>query len=130
MTDTLVSADLKLHFHMFWDNFPFPVMLVHKDRTILDRNVAAEHVGCTPGTRYIDRGLRAAHKGCLANRALAENTGLRQVKFVEMTNMVMDAYWIPVVGHDDVFVHFGIDITPYANDTLRQGLKSCDRASC
>lgn len=128
MIEATVNDALKAHFHMFWDHFPFPVMLVRKDRTIIDRNDAAERAGCVPGTRCVERGPLSAHKGCLANRALAENTGLRQVKFVETANMVMDVYWIPVAGHQDLFIHFGSDITPYADETLRQGAKSCDCA--
>ncbi len=118
MPDIELSKDLHSYFHIFWDNFPFPVMLVHKDRTILDRNSAAEATGCVAGTRCIDRGPKGAHKGCLANYALQEKIAKRKVQYVDFMGVVMDSYWIPLPGHDDVFVHFGIDITDYAADKL------------
>jgi chloramphenicol 3-O-phosphotransferase len=93
-------------------------MLVHKDRTILDRNRAAAAMGCVPGTRCVDRGAPAAHKGCLANQALREGTAKRSVQYVETMKVVMDSYWIPLPEHADMFVHFGIDITPYAAERL------------
>jgi len=40
-----VSAETRSNFHLFCDNFPFPVMLVHRDRTILAVNKAGETVG-------------------------------------------------------------------------------------
>jgi PAS domain-containing protein len=116
MADTELSQDIHAHFHLFWDNFPVPVMLVRKDRTILDRNRAAEAVGCVPGTRCIDRGPKDAHKGCLANSALHEQITKRKVQYVDFMGIVMDSYWIPLSGEEDVFVHFGIDITEYAAD--------------
>lgn len=30
----------------------------------------------------------------------------------------MDAFWIPVVGADDVYVHFGNDISPHVRPEL------------
>lgn len=113
-----LDENLRNHFHLFYDNYPFPVLLVHKDRTILDRNTAAEAVGSVPGTRCSDAGPREAHKGCLANQALQEKTTRRSVLYVQGYGRIMDSYWIPLPGHDDVFVHFGIDITDYAAERL------------
>ncbi len=113
-----LNQDLQSHFHLFWDNFPFPVMLVHKDRTILDRNRAAADSGCVLGTRCVERGPLEAHRGCLANQALREQTAKRKVQYVDFLGVVMDSYWIPLPGYDDLFVHFGIDITDYASDRL------------
>jgi len=45
-----ISEEIRRNFHLFWDNFPFPVMLVHKERTIIDRNKAGETAGYTAGS--------------------------------------------------------------------------------
>ena len=123
-----VGAETRAHFHIFWDKFPFPAMLVHKDRTVLDRNPAAAAIGCEIGTRCIERGPRAAHRGCLANRALANRMGERTVRRVEGTEVVMDAYWVPLADHEDVFVHWGADITAWASEAVRAG-EACE-AGC
>jgi len=116
VADNQLSQEIHAHFHLFWDNFPFPVMLIRKDRTILDRNRAAEAAGCVPGTRCIDRGPKEGHKGCLATYALREQIAKRKVQYVDFMGIVMDSYWIPLPQHEDVYVHFGIDITEYAAD--------------
>jgi len=116
VADTDLNQEIHDHFHLFWDNFPFPVLLIRKDRTILDRNRAAEAAGCVPGSRCIDSGPKEAHKGCLAAAALHDQITQRKVQYVAFRGMVMDSYWIPLPSHDDVYVHFGIDITAYAAD--------------
>jgi hypothetical protein len=113
-----ISEELSRNFHLFWDNFPFPVMLVHKDRTILDRNKAAEAMGCIPGTRCIDVGKKEDHRGCLANQSLQEQTAKRVVGYVESYGLVMDGYWVPLAGEKDIYLHFSIDITEYAAERL------------
>lgn len=118
MTQTELGQDVHSYFHFFWDNFPFPVLLVRKDRTILDRNRAAETTGCVPGKRCIDRGPKEAHKGCLANYALHEQISKRKVAYSEFSGAVIDTYWIPLPQYEDVYVHFGIDITEYAAERL------------
>lgn len=111
MPEIQLSEEIHRNFHLFWDNYPFPVMLVHKDRTILDRSPLAEAAGCVIGTRCIDRGNREAHKGCLADQALRQQTGKRAVVNLPEIGLVIDSYWIPLAGHPEVFVHFGADIT-------------------
>ncbi len=130
MIHSELSPDIHSHFHLFWDNFPFPVMLVHKDRTILDRNHAAEAVGCAPGTRCIDRGPKEAHKGCLANYALREQTSKRKVEYVDLAGAVMDCYWIPLSQSEDIFLHFGIDITEYAAERLFPSARTEQDCKC
>ncbi len=51
--DNRVSEEKVRNFHLFWDNFPFPVMLVHKDRTILDQNRAGETAGYVAGSEEL-----------------------------------------------------------------------------
>ena len=74
MEQTAIPQALSSNFHLFWDNFPFPVMLVRKDRTIVDLNKAGAALGCVPGARCVDIGKKEDHKGCLANVALKEQT--------------------------------------------------------
>ena len=59
------------------------------------------------------------HKGCLADLALREQTAKRSVQYVEQMEIVMDSYWIPLPGYQDLFLHFGLDITTYATDSLK-----------
>ena len=118
MDHTQISQELISYFHLYWDNFPAPVLLVHKDRTIIAGNKAAEPTGAIPGTRCSDRGPKEAHNNCLANRAFKDNKAQRSVEYVPMAGMVMDAYWIPLAGDADLYVHFGIDITPYAAEKM------------
>lgn len=113
-----VSDDIRNSFHLFWDNFPFPVMLVHKNRTIIEANKAGQAVGCPVGTRCVDMGEKNHHAGCRANVALREQSGIREVGYIEHMGVVLDSYWIPLAGADDLYVHFGIDITEFAADRL------------
>src|SRR4051794_5565318 len=118
MTVHNISDEIVSNFHLFWDNFPFPVMLTHKDRTILDRNKAAEDAGYSAGIKCSELGPKEAHKGCRANKALNEQKAERVVGYVEMMGAVLDSYWVPLAGKEDLFLHFSIDITPYASANL------------
>jgi hypothetical protein len=114
MSEHTISDELRSNFHLFWDNFPFPVMLTHKDRTILDRNKAAEAAGYGVNIKCSELGPKEAHKGCRANKALSEQKAERVVGYVEMADAVLDAYWVPLAGKEDVYLHFSTDITQYA----------------
>ena len=109
-----VSEELRSNFHLFWDNFPSPVMLVHKNRTIIDANKAGQKIGCPVGMRCVDLGEKKHHAGCRANLALREQAGVREVSYVEHLGQVVDGYWVPLAGSEDLYIHFGIDITEYA----------------
>ncbi|HXE97024.1 MAG TPA: hypothetical protein VN642_11495 [Dongiaceae bacterium] len=47
--------------------------------------------------------------------------------------VVLDSYWIPLAGSEDIYIHFSIDITEFAADRLmpekcgepRSGCDSC-----
>lgn len=113
-----INDDIRRNFHLFWDNFPFPVMLVYKNRTILDTNKAGQAVGCPVGTKCVDIGEKKHHAGCRAHTALRQQTGERDVAYIEHMGLVLDSYWIPLAGADDIYLHFSIDITDYAADRL------------
>lgn len=136
MNKSEISEEVRRNFHLFWDNFPFPVMLVRKDRTILEANRLGEEIGCPVGTRCVDIGEKPHHAGCRANKALSEKAGVREVAYYEHLKQVVDGYWIPLAGVEDVFVHFGIDITEYAAERMfpktgcgeSSGCSSCSAA--
>lgn len=130
-----ISEEIRRNFHLFWDNYPAPVMLVHKDRTIIEVNKLAQDLGCPVGMRCIDIGEKKHHAGCRANKALLEGVGVREVSYVEHLNQVVDGFWIPLAGSSDFYVHFCNDITEYAADRLipvkcgtSNGCSSCSAA--
>lgn len=125
-----VNEEIFRNFHLFWDNFPFPVMLVHKDRTILDRNRAGEAVGYVAGSKCVDMGSKEDHKGCLANQALRDQSGKRVVGYVAPAKAVLDAYWIPLAGSEELYLHFFTDITEYAAERLLPPPCDGDNAGC
>ena len=111
-----ISEEIRSNFHMFWDNFPTPVTLVYKDRTIVEANKAALEQGCPVGMKCVDQGEKKHHAGCRANIALRDKIGMREVGY--FLGKVIDGYWIPLAGVEDLYVHFGIDITEYAADRM------------
>lgn len=113
-----VSDDIRSNFHLFWDNFPAPVTLVYKDRTIIEANKAALEQGYPVGIKCVDLGEKKHHSGCRANIALRDKVGVREVAYYDFLQKVIDGYWIPLAGAEDLYVHFGIDITEYAADRL------------
>jgi len=127
METTAISPELSKNFHLFWDNYPFPVMLVRKDRTIVALNKVATALGCVPGTRCVDIGKKEDHCGCLANQALKEQEAKRVVAYQASYNMVLDSYWIPLAGVDDLYLHFSADITEYAAERMFPA-KECGEA--
>lgn len=130
-----ISEEIRRNFHLFWDNYPAPVMLVHKDRTIVEVNKSAQELGCPVGGRCVDIGEKKHHAGCRANKALLEGTGVREVSYVEHLGQVVDGFWIPLAGSGDLYVHFANDITEYAAARLipakcgaESGCSSCSGA--
>ena len=111
-----VDDEIRSSFHIFWDNFPFPVMLNRKDRTIIECNKAAILTGIIPGTRCIDFGGKEFHKECLADQALREQSTKRLVAYIDPMEAVLDSYWLPLDGYPNYYIHFSIDINEYAAD--------------
>jgi hypothetical protein len=119
MSSPAIDDALLKSFHMFWGNFPSPVMLVHKNRTIVATNRVGQTVGVPVGTRCADLGEKKNHAGCRANQALSEGSGVHEVGYHAHLDQVLDSYWVPLAGAEDYYVHFGIDITPYAAERFR-----------
>lgn len=119
MTTHQISDEILSNFHLFYDNFPAPVILVHKDRTILAMNKTAETAGYQIGIRCVDMGKKEHHKACLANKALSEQAATRLVAYFDFAGAVLDSYWIPLAGNNELFVHYATDITQWAAESLR-----------
>ncbi|MDR0609650.1 MAG: hypothetical protein LBG58_06025 [Planctomycetaceae bacterium] len=67
-------------------------------------NKAAEMEGCIIGCKCFDGTPIELHKVCKSNVALKERKGVYEI-IAEQSRM---AFWIPVEGCDDVYVHFSI----------------------
>jgi hypothetical protein len=114
-----VSPEILKAFHLMWDMFPTPVFLLRKDRTIVDFNQKARDRGVRLGGKcYQLSGDDCIHKQCLGNSALEEGVGKRSVGYYAPSKRFVDSYWLPIGGQKDLFVHFAIDITKYANPEL------------
>ena len=111
------------------DTFPHPLMLISKQRIVLNKNQLAEKMGVEAGKYCWDTfgqcasipeqdkvvfdetgnpplgGTRCIF--CQADKALS--SGSEQRKKVTAGGIVWDTYWVPT-GHD-TFLHFGIQIS-------------------
>lgn len=97
-------------FHLMWDNFPEPASLVHKSREVIAVNKAHQKLGyMKPGMNCAKTGVPGAHKACLGNQALM--TGQATYAVVKPADREIIAYWLPVDGHPEFFVHFGVGST-------------------
>lgn len=100
-----------------WDFFPHLVLLLRKDRTIVDANRFALDQGVTPNLKcYQLSGGTAIHEVCKADLALMENGAKRNVG--NYRGRVLDSYWLPIPGEKNLYIHFAIDITQYAKPEL------------
>ncbi len=106
-------------FDTMWGLYPEPVMLIHACRDILAVNQRAEEVGITTGIKcYTLYPSDRVCPGCLANEMLKSGKATRKGAFIAKTGRYIDGYWIPVKGVEKVYVHFGNDITEFANPEL------------
>lgn len=106
-----VSNEVIEAFHMMWDSFPHPVMLLKKTRDIVAVNKVAEEKGVPTNLKCFQLGGKTEiHDGCKANKAVEEGVAQRMVAHNKDANRVMDAYWLPVSAEKDIYLHFAIDI--------------------
>ena len=106
------------HFLLQWEHFPYPALMIRRDRTILAANPAAERAGINASIRCCDVGNKQSHSNCLADCALTETAAKRLVGYSKEFGAFLDSYWMPVVGLEDVFIHFSIDISNVADPAL------------
>ena len=94
-------------FHLMWDKFPGPATLVHKSRTIMAANPVGISLGRVVGIKCSTLPPASSHDGCLGNKALCE--GRAQLKKVVTQEHQRMAYWVPIEGYPDYFLHFSSD---------------------
>lgn len=106
-------------FDTMWGLYPEPVMLIHACRDILAVNQRAAEVGITTGIKcYTLYPSDRVCPGCLANKMLKSGQATRKGSLSHQTGRYLDGYWIPVKGVEDVYVHFGNDITEFVKPEL------------
>lgn len=102
LPDSVIDA-----FHMMWNNFPEPASLVHKSRTVMAVNKAHQKLGILkPGMNCAKLGDPAAHKGCLANKAVASGAATYSYKQIDGKDKL--GFWLPLDEYPEFFVHFGV----------------------
>ncbi len=95
-------------FQMMWGPFPEPVLLVHKNRTILAVNDLARSVGIPVETKCFSlnpEARGAACKHCKANLALWERCTICIEETQNGRRII--GYWMPLKD-EDIYVHFGV----------------------
>ena len=114
-----INPELIKAFHLMWDGFPWSASLVRKDRTVLACNAAAFKRGYRVGSRCFQAsGRTSVHKQCMANEAMRDQVGHHSVNYNPERNAVSDAYWLPIAGEKDIYVHTVINITDVAKPEL------------
>ncbi len=108
----MVEANVINAFNMMWDPFPEPVMLVHKSRTILAVNAAAQAAGVPVGVKCSSLNPENKTDGhcrqCRALEALRSNSALE--KFTVASGRHVKGYWLPLKDVSDVYIHFGVTL--------------------
>lgn len=93
-------------FHMMWDHFPEPVLLIKKNRRIYAVNRKAASFGMGKQVRCIDRGNPEQHKGCLCNRAVDEKRTVCSMYQSQAGKAY--GFWMPVAGAEEYILHFSV----------------------
>jgi hypothetical protein len=107
MRDPKSDPRLPEAFEQMWGAFPEPMVLLHRDRTILAQNVAAKAQPWGEiGGRCFDLNPAAngrACQGCQANAALKQGTTVTCEG--DLGGKRLRGYWIPVQGTSDLYIH-------------------------
>jgi|UniRef100_E6XJM4 hypothetical protein len=105
----MVDQKILNAFQLMWGPFPEPVMLVHKDRTILAVNDLCRSIGTPIGIKCFSLNMEEGKTTCKRCKA---NMALRQERTICSEEIQNDkrvlGYWMPLKEEKDVFVHFGI----------------------
>ncbi|WP_419786995.1 hypothetical protein [Pseudodesulfovibrio sp.] len=106
-------------FDSMWGLYPEPVLLIHLCRDILAVNQRAEELGMGPGIKcHSLYPSETPCPGCLAGKMLKTGKATRRGDLTKESGLYLDCFWIPVKGAEDVYVHFGNDITKYVKPEL------------
>lgn len=93
-------------FHLMWDHYPAPCTLVHRSREVIAVNPACREIGREPGMDCSRHGPAENHRGCLADKAVAEHKAYRARKVANGSERI--AFWLPIDGFADYYVHFSV----------------------
>ncbi|HYE25064.1 MAG TPA: hypothetical protein VEG32_07680 [Clostridia bacterium] len=98
-------------FQLMWGPFPEPVMLIHKNRTVLAVNDLSRSLGITTGIKCYS--LNPTNKPDEHCRQCKGNAALRAAQTMCSEEVMADGskvlgYWMPLNNVPDVYVHFGI----------------------
>ncbi len=103
--------DICKSFRLMWDGFPHPVLLIQKNRNILDANESARAIGVPLGVRcrdispYPDK----CKNYCQADSAL--DSGKTKKIMVRQDNKMAATYWIPFNSvANGLYLHFTVDV--------------------
>jgi hypothetical protein len=105
-----VPPDISKSFRLMWDSFPHPVLLLQKNRTIVDSNKLARDLGVPAGVkcRDISPYPEKCKNDCLADKALAAGSSERIIN--RQGNKLSATYWLPLKSQqDDLYLHFVMD---------------------
>jgi hypothetical protein len=108
MEQNLINA-----FHLMWDNFPEPVILIHKDRTIVAINKACEITGVQTNTKCLALQPSERHKGCKANEALMNKEASYRKRKGDFGDVI--AFWLPIDECQEYLIHFSVGRKDYEN---------------
>jgi hypothetical protein len=108
-------------FQTMWGPFPEPVMLIHKDRTILALNDFARKLGVPSGVKCFSLNPEAATttcNNCKANLALREEHAVCTEETRDGHRII--GYWMPLKEEKDVYVHFGVGVAESMGQQMSQ----------
>jgi hypothetical protein len=109
MSDAKNDPRLVEAFQLMWGNHPDPMMLVHRDRTILAVNDACAAQGTVAGRKCFSynpdpNGVENdACRLCQANKAL--KAGSAMACDGAFGGQLIRGYWIPLKGSSEVYIH-------------------------
>ncbi|MBT8340781.1 MAG: hypothetical protein HKP58_20185 [Desulfatitalea sp.] len=110
----MINQTILNAFNTMWQNFPEPVMLIQKDRTILAVNAMAQSAGIQPGIKCFtlnpEEKVQDHCSLCRADQALS--AGRAEILETTLGDKPATAYWVPLDGSDSLYLHF---TTGYAN---------------
>jgi hypothetical protein len=105
-------------FEQMWGDYPELVLLLDKKHVIVAVNKVGEELGIISGINCftLNKTDRMC-KGCKAPLMHKEGKAQRQVSYNEKLGIV-DGYWVPVHGVEGFYIHFGNNITNWANPVM------------
>ncbi len=103
----MVEPNVLEAFHMMWDKFPEPVLLINNHREIQALNERARKSGLAVGSKCSSIGAPELHtrQCCRADEMLASGQPQQLLKKNPADKWSV-AHWVPVLGHPDLYVHF------------------------